>query len=134
MESAQRGRSHSSHAGSRHRTSWLGTGCVGRGSEGQRAVPRSRARPFGSDIDRAAALYAQNRLDVSEPTVWAAWPDFTLAILALRTGGWDVISKDWRLARICLQVMAEQGPGMAFASAEADEDAQLRQSLKALGI
>jgi hypothetical protein len=44
-----------------------------------------------------------------------------------------VIREDWAIARICLQVMAEQGPGMAYAQAEAAETAALERSLKALG-
>jgi len=44
-----------------------------------------------------------------------------------------VIREDWSIARICLQVMAEQGPGLMVARADAREAAQLERSLKALG-
>jgi hypothetical protein len=48
-----------------------------------------------------------------------------MAILALSSGGFDAIASDWRVAQLALQVIAEQGPGMAYAAAESWEDAQV---------
>jgi len=36
-----------------------------------------------------------------------------------------VIAADWRIAQLVLQILAEQGPGMAIARVEAEESAQL---------
>lgn len=44
-----------------------------------------------------------------------------------------MIASDWRVAMNALQILAERGPGQRIAAMERDEDAALRQSLKALG-
>lgn len=36
-----------------------------------------------------------------------------------------MISGDWRIAQLALQIIAEQGPGLAYAAAEAQENAKL---------
>lgn len=80
-----------------------------------------------------AAAHAQGRLDISLPVVRAVAPNFVLAALALASGGWDVIARDWRVALNALQIIAEQGPGMAAAEAQRREDAAFAESMRALG-
>lgn len=36
-----------------------------------------------------------------------------------------MIESDWRVAKMALQIIAEQGPGRAYAEAEAFENAQI---------
>ena len=43
-----------------------------------------------------------------------------------------MIRSDWAVARLVLQIMAEQGPGLLYAQAEAAETAALQASLAAL--
>lgn len=43
-----------------------------------------------------------------------------------------MIAGDWGIARIVLQIIAEQGPGMAYAAAENAETAALAASLGVL--
>ncbi len=48
----------------------------------------------------------------------------------MSTGGWEAVRDDWRLAQLVLQIVAEQGPGMAYAQQESKEDAALRKLAK----
>jgi hypothetical protein len=45
----------------------------------------------------------------------------------MSTGGWDAVRDDWQVAQNVLQIVAEQGPGMAYAAAESAEDKALRK-------
>ena len=48
----------------------------------------------------------------------------------MSTGGWEAVVEDWQVAQNVLQIVAEQGPGMAYAAAETAEDAALRKLAK----
>jgi hypothetical protein len=48
----------------------------------------------------------------------------------MNTGGWDAVADDWMVAQNVLQIVAEQGPGMAYAAAESAEDKALRKLAK----
>lgn len=48
-----------------------------------------------------------------------------MAILALATGDHATIRGSWRISQLALQIIAEQGPGMAVFAEEQLEDAQV---------
>lgn len=43
-----------------------------------------------------------------------------------------MIAEDWRVAKLALQIIAEQGPGLAMALQEQGEDAAYLASVRAL--
>ena len=57
-------------------------------------------------------------------------PDFIRAVLVRELGAWDVVERDYGLARMILQIVMEERTGTRVREARAMEDRQARRAAK----
>lgn len=87
----------------------------GRGG-GRRPLLGGGHRPFGGPVVEAIAGWADNRIDISHPSVWVEAPEAARAVLAHKFG-WEAVRGPgpltWHEAVLSLQVLAEERIGTA---------------------
>jgi hypothetical protein len=108
----------------------------GRG-EGQRPVRELDPRPFSETLAGYIAAHAEQRLDISHPTIAIDAPELVEVILAREFGAYGVIQGSWHKAQIALLLIAEERVGAPMRQdareRKAEEDAGFDALKAAIG-